>query len=105
MNDKKKRLFGRLKHLKNLILINQYQLMSTYVKGRFIIAATPAMMFVNVLTQRSWIESVLNDDEPKWKIFYKYQRFVERNNSYSMQKSNIFILLIVLILSSNKDPM
>ena len=75
------------------------------MNGRFIIAATPTMMFVNVLTQRSWIESVLTDDEPKWKIWSKDQGFAERNNSFSRQKANIFILLIVLILSSNKDPM
>ena len=74
------------------------------MKGRFIIAAAPTTMFVNVLPQRSWIESVLNDDEPKWKIWSKDQGFAERNSRSSRHDANIYTFLIVLIPSLNKKP-
>ena len=69
------------------------------------IAATETTMFVNILPQRTWIESVLSDDDPKWKIWSKDQGFSGRNNSFSTKNANIFIFLIVLILSFNKISM
>ena len=73
------------------------------MKARFIIAAAPTTMFVNVLPQRSWIQSVLEDDEPKWKIWSKDQGFFERNNRSSRHDANIYTFLIVLLLSLNKN--
>ena len=72
------------------------------MKEGFIIAATRMTMFVNILPQRSWIQSVLEDDEPKWKIWSKDQGFFERNSRSSRHDANMYTFLIVLILSLNQ---
>ena len=55
-------------------------------------------MFVNVLPQRNWMESVLSDHDPKWKIWSKDDGMIRRNSGFSRHDANVYTLLFVLML-------
>ena len=57
-------------------------------------------MFVNILPQRNWIESVLSDDDPGWKIWSKEEGMINRNSGFSRLDANIYTLYFVLMLFS-----
>ena len=55
-------------------------------------------MFVNVLSQRDWIESVLSDENPRRKIWSERKRFISRNNGVQSRNTNANTFLIMVIL-------
>ena len=61
--------------------------------------ATQATIFVNVLPQRNWIESVLSDHHPRWKIWSKEKVFITRSTGFSSQNSNAFLKMFILFVT------
>ena len=63
------------------------------------ITATQATIFVNILPQRNWIESVLSDDHPRWKIWSKEKVFITRSTGFSSQNANVFLEMFILFVT------
>ena len=58
-------------------------------------------MFVNVLSQRDWIESVLSDENPRWKIWSEEKGFISRNKGFQNKniRANSFLIMVILFLT------
>ena len=58
-------------------------------------------MFVNVLSQRDWIESVLSDENPRWKIWSEEKGFISRNKGFQSKNisANTFFIMVTLFLT------
>ena len=57
-------------------------------------------MFVNVLSQRDWIESVLSDENPKRKI-WNVDGLISRNKGFQSKNisANTFLIMVILFLT------
>ena len=59
-------------------------------------------MYVNVLSQRDWIESVLSDENPRRKIWSEEKGFILRNKGFQSKNITAKKFLIMAILFSTR---
>ena len=57
-------------------------------------------MYVNVLSQRDWIESVLTDKRPRMKI-WDADWLISRNEGFQSKNisANTFLIMVILFLT------
>ena len=51
------------------------------------------------MPQRNWIESVLSDDHPRWKIWSKEKVFITRSTGFSSQNASAFLEMFILFVT------